>query len=208
MNLPDPPLLLITDRRQTTAPLPDVVEEAFEAGCRWVSLREKDLDPSERRLLLADLLALGERFEATVGIHADVEAAAALEVGALHLPAGASISAVRARFRRRVLLGVSTHEQGEVTRAEREGADYVTYSPVFESLSKPGYGRGGRIGSLAAIASGTRLPVIALGGIEPSNVGRCLDAGAAGVAVMGGVMSPQSPREVMSELIRALERAV
>ena len=41
--VPDPPLLMVTDRRQARRPLPDVVAAALKAGCRWVSVREKDL---------------------------------------------------------------------------------------------------------------------------------------------------------------------
>ena len=43
MPLPAPPLLIITDRRQATRPLDEVLAAAFDAGCRWASLREKDL---------------------------------------------------------------------------------------------------------------------------------------------------------------------
>jgi thiamine-phosphate pyrophosphorylase len=39
MKLPDPPLLLITDRHQARLPLVDVVRAALAAGCRWVSVR-------------------------------------------------------------------------------------------------------------------------------------------------------------------------
>jgi thiamine-phosphate pyrophosphorylase len=42
VRLPDPPLLLITDRRQARHPLAEVVTAALKAGCRWVSVREKD----------------------------------------------------------------------------------------------------------------------------------------------------------------------
>ena len=55
MKLPDPPLLLVTDRRQARRQLPEVVGAAFAGGCRWVSLREKDL-PEEEQIALARML--------------------------------------------------------------------------------------------------------------------------------------------------------
>ena len=50
--LPEPPLLVITDRSMTTKPLAAVVEAVFKGGCRWLMLREKDLDADGLRSLL------------------------------------------------------------------------------------------------------------------------------------------------------------
>jgi thiamine-phosphate pyrophosphorylase len=56
MQLPDPSLLVVTDRRQARRPLMKIVAAVLEAGCRWVSLREKDL-PRDEQVLLARALA-------------------------------------------------------------------------------------------------------------------------------------------------------
>ena len=64
MILPDPPLLVITDRRQARGPLEMVAEAAFAGGCRWLSLREKDLDALSREALLRRLVTIGRRFGA------------------------------------------------------------------------------------------------------------------------------------------------
>src|SRR5208283_2018962 len=56
MQLPAPPLLVVTDRRQARRPLTRIVAAALEAGCRWVSLREKDL-PRDEQVLLARALS-------------------------------------------------------------------------------------------------------------------------------------------------------
>lgn len=201
MRLPDPPLLLITDRRQARLPLLDLAAAVFEAGCRWLSLREKDMAPVERRTLLQELVTLGAAYGATVGVHDDPQAAALTGAGALHLPAGGSPLAARDRIDGDILIGVSAHDLNEVVQAEREGADYVSWSPVFKSLSKPGYGKGGQLGELARIVERTRLPVVALGGIHAGNAADCLRAGAAGVAVMGAVMAAERPAETVSRLL-------
>lgn len=207
MRLPDPPLLLITDRAQAKKPLLDVVEEAFVAGCRWVSLREKDMAPQDRHRLLRDLVAVAERYDATVGIHDDFEGMAIAGVGALHLPAGGTIEEARRCFGHRLLLGISVHSVAEAGEAARRGADYVTFGPVFESLSKPGYGKGTKIAGLAEAASGAHIPVVALGGVRPANARDCMAAGAAGVAVMGAVMATQHPGEQVAALLKALRPA-
>ncbi|HZB92301.1 MAG TPA: thiamine phosphate synthase, partial [Stellaceae bacterium] len=88
MTLPDPPILVITDRRQARRPLEEIAEAVFAAGGRWLSLREKDLDAASRATLLTRLVALGRRTGAMVGVHEDVAAARAAGAAALHLPAG------------------------------------------------------------------------------------------------------------------------
>ena len=96
MKLPEPPFLLVTDRHQARRPLPDIVRAALAAGCRWFSLREKDLPPEERRALLAALVAAGRRFGAVVTAHEDIEAAAATGADGVHLPSGGNAEAARA----------------------------------------------------------------------------------------------------------------
>jgi thiamine-phosphate pyrophosphorylase len=55
VRLPDPPLLLITDRQQALLPLADVVRAALATGCRWVSMREKDLSEVDQVALARTL---------------------------------------------------------------------------------------------------------------------------------------------------------
>ena len=101
------------------------------------------------------------------------------------------------------LLGYSAHEPEEAGSALEEGADYVTLSPIFHSHSKPGLDpRGARW--LAGGVSG--LPpnrVVALGGINASNIGEIRKTGAQGVAIMGEMMRSEDPRRSAAELIEA-----
>jgi thiamine-phosphate pyrophosphorylase len=205
MPLPKPPLLVISDRQQARLPLERIVEAAFAGGCRWFSLREKDLSPAERRLLLPRLVAIGREWDAVVGVHDDIETALLAGAGAVHLPAGGDPATARGRLGD-VLIGVSAHSVEEAAAAFAAGADYVTASPIFATASKPGYGPVlGRDG-LAAIVAAASGPVVALGGITARNVASCLAAGAGGVAVMGEVMRATDPRATVEALLRAMCR--
>jgi len=206
VRLPDPPLLVITDRRQARWPIETVAEAAFAGGCRWLSLREKDLDAGSRQAVLLRLMALGRRFGATVMVHEDIEAAIAIAADGVHLPSGASPVAARRRLGARALIGCSAHDATELAAAA--GADYATLSPIFPSPSKPGYGPAVGIMGLASAVAKARLPVIALGGIDAANIAPCVDAGAAGVAVMGGVMAAADVTAIMAGLIRTLADAL
>ena len=81
MRLPVPPLLVISDRRQAGRPLEELAAAVFAGGCRWFSLREKDLPTAQRRALLSALVVLGRRWGATVTVHEDIDAAAMTGAG-------------------------------------------------------------------------------------------------------------------------------
>ncbi|MGH6969336.1 MAG: thiamine phosphate synthase [Stellaceae bacterium] len=204
MKLPRPPLLVITDRRAARRPLLEIAEACFAGGCRWLSLREKDLPPDERIALLRVLVPLGAQYGACVTVHEDLAAARASGAGGVHLPAGCSPAAARLALGDSALIGISAHGYEDIARAETEGADYVTLSPIFATASKPGYGPALGLDELADLAAKSLIPVLALGGVDAAAVGSCLAAGAAGVAVMGAVMAVADPRAVTSALVAGL----
>jgi thiamine-phosphate pyrophosphorylase len=206
MNLPDPPLLVISDRHQARRPLIEVAEAAFRGGCRWFSLREKDLPPAEHVDLLRALIGLGHCFGATVSVHEDIAAAVVAGAGGVHLPGGSDPAAAR-RELPEGLIGVSAHTPEEAAAQLAAGADYVTVSPIFPSESKPGYGpTADNLDMLAAAARLTPGPVIALAGIDEHNAAGCLAAGARGIAVMGGVMRAADPEAIIRRLLAAMAK--
>jgi thiamine-phosphate pyrophosphorylase len=205
VTLPLPPLLVISDRHQLRLPLDQVCEAVFAGGCRWFSLREKDLPPDERRALLRALATLGRRFGAIVTAHEDIEAVAAVGADGVHLPSGGNPAAARARLPG-ALIGASAHSADEASALLQAGVDYVTASPVFVTASKPGYGPALGLDGLARIVGRAPGPVIALGGITPQNAALCFEAGARGIAVMGEVMRSTDPQATVEDMLRVMNK--
>lgn len=201
MILPRPPLLVITDRRQARAPLEDMAAAVFAAGGRWLLLRERDLDVTARLALYERLVACARPFGARVMVSSDVPAVHATGASGIHLRGRGDVAAARAALGDAVLIGYSAHGIGEAEAAAKAGADYVTLSPVFESASKPGYGPAIGPAGLRAATARLSVPVIALGGVTVENAAACLEAGAAGIAVMGQVMRAADPGAVMAGLL-------
>jgi thiamine-phosphate pyrophosphorylase len=207
MDLPVPALLLITDRRQARRPLPEVVAAALAAGCRWVSVREKDLPPDEQILLARSLLPLVHAKGAKLMLHGAALLAKEAGVDGLHLPSGSDRAAARALIGRDRLLGLSIHTVTEAEGIDPAHVDYVLAGPAFETASKPGYGPEiGRKG-LADITRAARVPVLAIGGVNAARLGELIAAGAAGAAVMGGVMRASDPGREIAALIATLTGA-
>ena len=207
MRFPAPPLLVISNRHQARRPLEEIAGAIFAGGCRWFSLREKDLPAAERRTLLSALVALGRRWEATVTVHEDVDAAVMSGAAGVHLPSAGNPEAARARLPDG-LIGASAHSAEEAAALLGAGADYVTLSPVFPTASKPGYGPAIGLDGLAEIIAQVPGPVIALGGVTPANAPLCLSAGASGVAVMGEVMRAANPQAVVEALLAAMSEPI
>jgi thiamine-phosphate pyrophosphorylase len=200
-------LLLVTDRHQAAVALADIVSDALAAGAGWVSLRDRDLPPAERRALAQRLLAIVRARGAHLSIGGDVDLAAEIAADGVHLAANASVAAARARLGPHALIGVSAHGDADIAAAAAAGADYATLSPIFATASKPGYGPALGVAALAHAAR-RALPVFALGGITAVRADECLRAGAAGIAVMGEVMRaaarPGGVREVVQRYAAAL----
>lgn len=200
--LPHPPLLLITDRKRAIRPLETIARDAFAAGCRWLSVRDKDLSGAERAALVGALQSAAEPWGALVGVHGDAE----FPVGAVHLPRNGDVRCLRARMPAGCLVGISAHDAGELESATRAGADYATLSPVFETASKPGAPALG-LERFARLARDAPLPVLALGGLDAHTVRGCMAAGAHGIAVIGSVMAARDTGAAVAELIEALDDA-
>jgi thiamine-phosphate pyrophosphorylase len=207
VKLPHPPLLLVTDRRQARRPLTEVVAAALGVGCRWVSVREKDLSEDDQIATLRMLMPMARRHGARLTLHGEAALAAMCGADGVHLPAGRDPAAARARLGPDKLIGVSIHVVTEAEAIDPAVVDYAVAGPAFETPSKPGYGPEiGRKG-LAEIARAARVPVLAIGGLNPARVAEVVAAGPAGVAVMGSVMRAADPGQEMRALLATLEGA-
>jgi thiamine-phosphate pyrophosphorylase len=82
------------------------------------------------------------------------------------------------------LVGRSVHSIVAAQQAEREGADFVIFGPVWESPSHPGSPPAG-VAALELVARSVRIPVLAIGGVTEERIAECHAAGAAGYAAIG-----------------------
>ena len=204
-------LYAITDRhRCAPTPLVDVVSELLDAGVTAIQLREKDLNDTELIKLAQPIAELCQNYEAKLFINASdkvLQRSTMSIAGAagVHLPANTEpVATVKAQMKDNLYVGCSVHSLDAAQKREMEGADFVTYSLIYPTASKPGYGPAVGVACLAEVAATLKIPVFALGGITPQRVSECLAAGAFGVAVMSGVMSPTSAGEQARRYLDAL----
>lgn len=202
-----PRLILIADRFT----LPEVgvrAVRAAESGVPWILLRDRGADRESvesRAPELSDQLRSLPR-PPLISITAEVKIARRL---GLHLHVGARdlpLRAARRALSAETLLGFSAHAEEEAVAFAAESApDYFFFSPIFPTRSKPEAEDVG-LDALARFAHASgRIPVYALGGIEPSRVADCLDAGAHGVAVLSGILGADDVEHAAASYLARLE---
>ena len=110
-----------------------------------------------------------------------------MHLGENSLPVGEVVQAKAPVAAEEFLVGASCHSPEAAARAEREGADYIFFGPVFATPSKAAFGAPQGAARLAEVCRAVRIPVLAIGGITAKNAAACLEAGRSGIAAIRSV---------------------
>lgn len=201
-------LYLITDRKLFNAQcsLYLALETALQAGVKYLQLREKRL-PARKILDMAYWMReLTGEYGAKLLINDRVDIALAVEADGVHLgqkslPAHAARKITGDNF----LIGVSTHGIDEALQAERDGADFITLGPIYNTPSKLKYGDPIGVDMLKKVKSRVSVPVLAIGGIKTNAVQEVVRGGADGVAVISGILAAEDIKGTTEEYLRLVK---
>ena len=192
-------LYLITPAEGDPLPAVEAALAALPRGAAGVQLRQP-LPPRQLLERARALRAVCAAFEAPLLINDRADVALAAGADGVHLPAH-GLAVRDARALGLAVVGESVHSAAE---AARSAADFCVFAPVFETPGKAARG----LEELAAACKATRVPVFALGGVEPGNAARCLDAGARGVACIRSVLGAHDPAAAAIALWKAVALAL
>ena len=200
---------LITDRKRFPEDrLLASIEAALEGGVRDLQLREKDLPLKDLHSLALVLRQMTERYGARLYINDRVDIALMVEADGVQLPeAGMPANEVKACYPH-LLVGVSTHTLEGAKQAHEDGADFITFSPIFETPSKKEYGPPQGLEKLRAVCEEVKLPVLGLGGISKNRVSTVLKQGAHGVALISGIWNGPDIKQESFEYMQFFGRRV
>ncbi len=200
---------LITDRLHGRHAPGELLPRLATAGLRAVQVREKDLAPAALFAFAAGLrdAVAGRPDAAPLQFFLNDRADLALSLGfaGVHLREDSlPLERHAPLLRERLRFGVSCHSLAGVRAAEEAGAAFATFGPVFETASKAGYGQPVGLKLLEQAAAGSRLPLLALGGVTPERVRACREAGAWGVSAISAIWDAGDPLAALAAFGEAL----
>jgi len=197
-------LYLITDRKLVTrhASLVTAVRQALRGGIRAVQLREKDMGTRDLLMLAYKMRKLTEEHKARLFINDRFDIALAVGADGVHLTQSSiPVSRVRETVGKRLLIGASTHSLKEAKEAEKGGADFITFGPVFKTPSKLKYGKPLGIDALKQAGRKINIPVFAIGGIHTNRIKNVKESGVHGIAMIRNILASDNIKGISQELI-------
>jgi thiamine-phosphate pyrophosphorylase len=178
---------------------------AIEGGATAVQLRAKELTDHQLLPLAEELGSRCRNAGVLFVVNDRVEVALATGAEAIHVGQGDEAEAVRERVGPDVLVGISVDDAEQTRRAEAAGADYLGVT-VWATPTKPDAVPLGPEG-LRAVVEATSLPVVGIGGIDVTNAGEVIAAGAAGVVVISAVARANDPVAATRALVEVVMSA-
>jgi len=182
------------------------VETVYRGGADIVQLRSKHLSDAVLYRIGTRCRKIADRLRKLFFVNDRLDLALAVEADGVHLgQEDLPMEAVRKICApARLLVGRSTHNLKQALDAVREGVDYIGVGPVFKTPTKQHYRPvGTRL--IHEVAGRVRIPFVAIGGINSSNIGEVLSAGARRVAVVRAVFGSSDPCAAARELCEAME---
>ena len=184
-----PPLYAILDPEQTKGSDPDaILRQLLDGGAKIVQLRAKTMAPRDFLHIARSARALTLTSDCRLIINDRADIALACDADGVHLgQEDLPLHAARKIIGQK-LIGISTHNETQAVEAERGGANYIGFGPMFGTMTKAtGYAARG-VEMLRQIRSAVRLPIVAIGGIKEDNVQEVWRAGADSAAIISDLM--------------------
>ncbi|MEW6674618.1 MAG: thiamine phosphate synthase [Nitrospirota bacterium] len=181
-------LCFITDRRSCNLTCEEMCLAVLRSGVKWIQYRDKDRTRGEFYNEALRLRRVTRDFNAILVINDQSDIAIAVDADGVHLGQDdLPLKEAQRIIGRDRIIGISTHSLEQAIEAERGGADYIGFGPVFHTTTKDaGAPRG--ISMLREIKEQVHIPLIAIGGINLTNLESVLDAGADAIAVATGIL--------------------
>ena len=201
-----PRMVLIADRFSVRDVAYNAVR-AVQAGVKWVHLRDHTISKKEfweiGRVVVGRLRRADEDVLISINLHADFAAEwyCGVHVGAN----GPAVSEVKGMDGINGPVGYSAHSLDVARAAFDAGADYVFYSPIFPTNSKPDH-PGEGVDALRDVCTALApRRVYALGGLRPERVRRCMEAGASGIATASTIARADDPKAAAHAFLTELK---
>ena len=185
-----------------------VCEDVLANGATFLQIREKDLDANAFEAEAAKLNELCHRYHVPYVVNDSVEIALAIDADGVHV----GQSDIKGRNIRGLIgpdkiLGISAGTVAEAIAAERAGADYIGVGAVFGTSTKKN-ARNLSVEKLQEICHAVSIPVVAIGGINATNLMELSGSGVDGVAVVSAIFGAEDPGKATAQLLALVKEMI
>lgn len=179
---------------------------ALSGGAGLIQMRDKGRTGREDATRAAHTFRrLADTFGALFIVNDDPQLALALGADGVHVGQDdADPAEARRVLGENAIIGLSTHSPEQIAVAQTAGVDYISVGPVWETPTKPGRPAVG-LELISHAAAHSKLPFFAIGGIDATNVGEVVGAGAGRVAVVRAIRDAADPAAVAAALKAAVD---
>ena len=169
-----------------------IAAQMIEGGVDLIQLRGKNKLLGVLVDLSAELHELAAKSSTPLIVNDHAEIARRVAVEGVHVGQDDdSIESVREKATREILVGKSTHSLEQARAAQREGADYIGFGPIFATPTKPDYAPIG-LADIRRVHAEVSLPIFCIGGINIDNLQSVIDAGAKRVVMVSALLKAHS----------------
>ena len=186
----------------------EIAQAAIRGGAKMLQLRDKLRDKGEILPLARDLQQLCADNDALLIVNDHVDLAAAVGSGGVHVgQTDLPVAQARQVLAPEQVLGRSNREIDLLIESQEMGADHVAFGAIYPTTTKPGSRGPQGPERLKAAREVTKVPLVAIGGINADNVGPVVEAGADAICVTAAVGLAAEPEEAAERLVAAIREA-
>ncbi|MGH7773614.1 MAG: thiamine phosphate synthase [Candidatus Binatia bacterium] len=201
-QLPPSALYAILDPTQSKGrPLASILGDLLKGGAVLIQLRAKEMTSNEFFQLAKEARRLTREAGALFIVNDRVDIAQATQADGVHLGQDDLPLGVARKLMGDKIIGISTHDLAQAQGAERGGANYIGFGPIFGTATKDtGYPARG-LTMLREIRRAVKVPIVAIGGITENNVTQIWEAGANAAAMISDLMGAENVAEKVRRIL-------
>jgi thiamine-phosphate pyrophosphorylase len=184
-----------------------LLRAALSGGVDIVQLREKELDRGEIERSASTFRRVCDTYSALFIVNDDPALARACDADGVHVGQDdASAEAARELLGPDAIIGLSTHSEEQIAAADERPVDHISVGPIWETPTKPGRPAVG-LELVSHAAEHATHPFFGIGGIDPSNAGQVVRAGARRLCAVRAIRDAADPSAAAEALRRAFATA-
>lgn len=193
-------LYLVTNSdNKTNSEFLDIIEQSILGGVSLVQLREKTKSTLDFFNLACDVKKITKKYDVPLIINDRIDIALAVDAEGVHIGQDDMPASIAREILGDKIIGVSASNLEEAIRAEEDSADYIGVGAIFTTQTKDD-AKNVSITELKNITKNVNIPIVAIGGINKSNVDNLLYTGIDGISVVSAIMNSDNPLKSSKEL--------